>query len=380
MTGSVAYLLFIAPVAIAGLWFFKTARARSLWIAAWSLLILIQYAGAFAIPTLLCVLGTYVLSGYAAKSVGLKKKLLTAAAIAAPLGYLLAVKWPGGLVAGAPGASWIAPLSASYLSFQLIHFAVERGRGNIAKRVRPETFVSYALFFPTLPAGPIKRYENFRAQAEAPASFDSGEFSAGLFRVALGFFKKLAIAQSCWVWLDGWGHADDSGLIALACCWLYFIFIYADFSGYSDIAIGTAKMMGLRVEENFDWPIFATNPSEFWKRWHKTLTGFVRDYIFIPMGGSRVAFWRIGLNTTVAMAAVGLWHGFAANFLAWGLYHAGLLLGWRGIKRLTAHRLPDRAGRIVGCLVTANLVAVGWIFFDRPLDEAWTIIRAMLFL
>ncbi len=374
MIGSAAYLLFVAPIAVAGLWLIKSPRRRNIWIAAWSLAVLVQYAGAFAVPTLACVLWTYALSGFAAKNEGAKRKALTAAAMAAPLIYLIAVKWPGGPGQTAPGSAWIAPLSASYLTFQLIHFAVERARGNIAAKVRPESFASYALFFPTLPAGPIKRFENYRAQAETPSAFDSGEFSAGLFRVALGFFKKLVIAQACFTLLDGWRGAGESVFITWACCWLYFIFIYADFSGYSDIAIGTAKMMGISVEENFDWPIFASNPSDFWKRWHMTLTGFVRDYVFIPLGGSRVTSWRIAVNTAMAMAAVGLWHGFAGHFLAWGLYHAGLLLAYRGVRRFIAPRLSEKACRLAGWFVTANLVAAGWLLFDKPLGEVWAMI------
>ncbi|MCZ7586630.1 MAG: hypothetical protein M5R36_26670 [Deltaproteobacteria bacterium] len=287
------------------------------------------------------------------------------------------MKWPGDPVAAATGPAWIAPLAVSYLGFQLIHFAVERARGNIAPDARSSTFWSYALFFPTLPAGPIKRYENFRAQAESAAPFDTDLFTKGVFRVAVGFAKKSVLAYPAYVWLDGWQGATESAVAAWLGVYCYFAYIYLDFSAYSDIAIGAAAMMGLRVEENFRWPIFASNPSEFWKRWHMTMTGFLRDYVFIPLGGSREGALQTAVNTIITMTLIGLWHGIAWNFLAWGLYHAALLLGyrvWRNI--LPTHRL-GRPGRALGVLATFHLVGAGWILFDNPFRDALPLLRAL---
>ncbi|MBZ0271575.1 hypothetical protein K8I61_06040 [bacterium] len=377
MISSALYLLVLVPAGVACAWAIRNARARQVFIALFSLAVLAQYAGAFA----LLVAGasaSVLLLTRAAERRPKRRRALVAAAVAAPLALLVAVKWPG-FPWPAPEADWIAPLGVSYVTFQLIHYAIERGRGRVADE-GAATFFGYALFFPTLAAGPIKRFGPWAEQARKSGRPATSDLSVGAFRVAIGFLKKTAVAQTAYVALDGWADAGGPTLVAWGCAYLYFIYIYADFSAYSDIAIGTARMMGLRIEENFRWPILATNPSEFWKRWHMSLTSWLRDYVFIPLGGSKAGGARTIVNTVVVMAAIGIWHGFAWNFLAWGVYHALLLIAYRGVRRVLPLHAAPRIARVCGWAITFHLVAAGWILFDRPIEAAWPILKAFFFL
>ncbi|MCB1153754.1 MBOAT family protein [bacterium] len=378
MIGSALYLLILAPLGILVARLLPAGRGRNWAIAALSALVLAQYSGAFAIPTLGCVAFVYWAAKKSAAAPGSEGRAWHRAAVAAPIVYLVVIKLPWLRDAIPPDSVWITPLAVSYLAFQLLHFAVERRRRGLAQPVSADRFAAYNLFFPTLAAGPIKRYDFFAAQTDAKPAFDSGDFSAGLFRVALGFFKKLVVAQGALVALDGWRGAEASPLVAWGSAYLYYLYIYADFSGYTDIALGTARMMGYRVEENFRWPIFATNIQDFWRRWHITLTGFLRDYVYIPLGGSKAGLTRLVLATAATFGLIGLWHGIAWHFLAWGLFHAAALLMYRAIRNVLPSNEPSAMARLAGGLLTFHVVCVGWVLFDLPFDRALTVVAAML--
>jgi alginate O-acetyltransferase complex protein AlgI len=229
----------------------------------------------------------------------------------------------------------------------------------------------FTLFFPTMVAGPIKRYQNFAPQIDAVRAFEPLIFAAGTYRIAIGLVKKVVIADSMTPLvapLSAPGPLYDQGDYWIGVL-AYTIKIYFDFSGYSDIAIGLASLLGYDILENFDRPYRARNISQFWRRWHISLSSWIRDYLFVPLGGSR----RPGLtlvNLAVVMAIAGLWHGAAWHFVIWGLWHGFGLAVHRLWGTFVVSRVPA-LGRGVGwraasVVTTFVFVSLGWIFFASP--------------
>ncbi|MBW1883430.1 MAG: MBOAT family protein [Deltaproteobacteria bacterium] len=278
-----------------------------------------------------------------------------------------------GQVFGAESVSWlanwknpIAPLAISFFTFEFVHYLYEvRSHGRPPIR-NPLHFTLFAIFFPTLASGPIKRYVDFVPQLEALENPGVARAWAGAQRVVLGLFKKICLADLIveFVTVLDRTPVHTPQLIAVLAV-LQGFRIYFDFAGYSDMAIGLAQMFGLRVPENFDRPYRATSLQDFWRRWHMSLSLWIRDYIYIPMGGNR---GRQQLHILVAMAICGLWHGAAWNFVAWGLYH-GLGLGVESIVR---NRLPGlfsahKAVSFLRWIVCYSFVTYGWLLFFYPM-------------
>ncbi|MRR13808.1 MBOAT family protein, partial [bacterium] len=222
------------------------------------------------------------------------------------------------------------PLGLSFVTFALVHFLVEAYRGAVVPGVA--NFALYAFFFPTVTLGPIKRYPDFASDLESlteskDALPTGGDFSEGLVRILRGLVRKFVVADTVAVLVPYMTEPGGSRAMAVVGIIAFSLRIYYDFAGYSDIAIGVARLFGFRIMENFDRPYLQRNISEFWKHWHISLTRFITEYVFIPLGGSRASWWRVAVNTMVAMGVSGLWHGAGWNFVAWGLYHgAGLAL------------------------------------------------------
>ncbi|SPE62704.1 Putative poly(Beta-D-mannuronate) O-acetylase (modular protein) [Verrucomicrobia bacterium] len=223
------------------------------------------------------------------------------------------------------------PLGISFFTFEFIHYAVDRYRGT-APRGKFGEYLAFILFFPTMVAGPIKRYQDFRPKLIHPSLAWETDWRQGITRILAGLAKKFAVADLLTALTDHLNHAD----IAKAARWVlpiwllaYGMKIYADFSAYSDIAIGSARLFGLRVPENFDWPYLRTNIAQFWKHWHMSLYRWLVDYVFIPLGGSRTSPPRVYVNVLITMLLSGLWHGAGLNFVVWGLWHGMLLCAYR---------------------------------------------------
>ncbi|MDQ2993298.1 MAG: MBOAT family protein, partial [Candidatus Eremiobacteraeota bacterium] len=232
----------------------------------------------------------------------------------------------------------IVPLAISFFTFEYVHVLVDVYKGKITA-LGARDFWLFSLFFPTMVAGPIKRYQNFVPQIEtmlARRRIDPILFATGVFRIALGLAKKAIVADSMNPLVapllapgPTFTHADY-WIGALA----YAVKIYFDFSGYSDIAIGCALLLGFEILENFDRPYWSGNISIFWRRWHISLSSWIRDYVFIPLGGSRRGKVVALINLTFVMAVAGPWHGAAWHFVAWGLWH-GTGLGLHRVWELT---------------------------------------------
>lgn len=269
----------------------------------------------------------------------------------------------------------LLPLAISFFTFEFIHYLIDQKQGKIPEH-RFSEYMAFILFFPTMIAGPIKRFQDFVPQLKS-ARFSWAHINAGLGRILIGSAKKMIVADSMDLWIQPLyaGDYSNSGMGSLWIALLaYALKIYLDFSGYSDIAIGSARLFGIEVPENFNFPYLRPNIALFWRNWHISLTSWITDYVFIPLGGSRVAFPRILLNLILAMAVSGIWHGAAWHFLFWGLAH-GLMLAihrfWRDKLRPKISLLDHfpKVYYVLCTLLTFSLVTLSWGLFILPLDR-----------
>jgi alginate O-acetyltransferase complex protein AlgI len=279
----------------------------------------------------------------------------------------------------------LPPLGISFFVFEFVHYLVEVYRGGEPIR-RPADFALFSVFFPSLVAGPIKRYRQFIPSLhEGVARAGFADVAAGAQRIALGFFKKVVLADNLTLVINhyAWDFANLAPLEA----WGLFAAIAArilfDFSGYSDIAIGLARMMGVALPENFHWPYVATNLQDFWQRWHISLSSWIRDYVYIPLGGNRHGAVRKLLNGLIAFTLCGIWHGPAWNFALWGLWHG---LGLAVQSSYQAALGPVGRGiawifdflPFLSWLLTILFVGFGWLLFFYPVDQAWAMAAKLL--
>ncbi|MBR5354216.1 MAG: MBOAT family protein [Bacteroidales bacterium] len=275
----------------------------------------------------------------------------------------------------------VLPVGISFYTFQALSYSIDVYRGVIQPTRNAVAFFAYVSFFPQLVAGPIERATSLLPQFEQPRRFDYRTAVDGLRQMLWGFFKKMVVADSCAIYVDNiFDHPYwFNGASLLLAAVLFTIQIYGDFSGYSDIAIGCAKLFGIRLRRNFNVPYFSRDIAEFWRRWHISLTTWFRDYIYIPMGGSRVPKGRVLLNTLVIFLVSGLWHGANWTFVAWGAYHALLFLPLILMGRNRKYRNVVAEGRALPSLrelgqmlVTFFLAVMGWILFRADsIAEAW---------
>lgn len=276
------------------------------------------------------------------------------------------------------------PLGISFFTFEFIHYAVDRYRGQTEAGSFGE-YLSFILFFPTMVAGPIKRYQDFLPAVREPSAEWQKDWTQGTTRILTGLAKKFAIADFMTAFTSHLNVTDISHAQRWVLpFWLlaYGVKIYFDFSGYSDIAIGSARLFGIKVLENFDWPYVRTNISEFWGHWHMSLYRWLVDYVFIPLGGSRTSKPRVYINVLITMFLSGLWHGAGLNFIVWGLWHGMLLCvyrlwsNWRN-KFTTAP--PTAIGKFFGWALTFFMVNLGWAFFCMNLPTAAFFLERLFF-
>lgn len=275
----------------------------------------------------------------------------------------------------------ILPVGISFYTFQALSYSIDVYRRKLSPTRDITAFFAYIAFFPQLVAGPIERATNLLPQFGMLHKFDYQAAVDGMRRILWGLFKKVIVADSCAVMVNR-VFADYEtlpGSTLLIGAVLFAFQIYGDFSGYSDIAIGTARLFGFSLMQNFRVPYFSRDIGEFWRRWHISLNTWFRDYVYIPLGGSRVAKHKVVRNTFVIFLLSGLWHGANWTFLVWGGYHALLFVPLIATKRNRRHtdtvaedrRFPTFA-EMRGMAVTFCLVVVGWIFFRaETITDAW---------
>ena len=268
----------------------------------------------------------------------------------------------------------LAPLGISYFTFRALAYAIEIARGTI-QPVGWWRYLNYVAFWPTFLAGPIERPGSFLQQTETVTPIHAADVRIGVARIVMGLGKKMVLGavfyqvakpflllQTGAKNLAGWSTAET--WIALTA---YYLYLYCDFAGYSDAAIGTARLFGYRIRENFRLPVLATNVGEFWRRWHMSLTGWITDYVYIGLGGNRQGLSRAARNTFVAMLVVGLWHGLSLNFALWGLYHACWLNAYRLYRKRRSAPPPRTWWRTaLAWFVTFQIINLGWVLFVFP--------------
>lgn len=367
------------------------------------LLLLFASAGFYMafVPAYILVLGTTIAVDYAAGlrievSRGLARTVWLVASIAVTCLILFAFKYYGfftttfaglatlvGWHPSPPTLDLILPVGLSFHTFQSLSYVIEVHRGRQPAERDWSMFATYVLFFPQLVAGPIERPQNLLHQFHAARDPDPDLIASGLRRMAWGFFKKLVIADRLALLVNDVyaAPAAHSGPQLTAATVAFAYQIYCDFSGYSDIAIGTARVLGFRLMENFDAPYASKSTGEFWRRWHISLSTWFRDYVYVPLGGGREGAWRRTANLLVTFALSGLWHGAAWTYVAWGLLN-GLYVAFGHTTRESRDRLWAAAGldpagtprHAVMWLTTFLLTCVAWVLFRaNSLSDAWLI-------
>ena len=278
--------------------------------------------------------------------------------------------------------AWLLPVGISFYTFQTLSYSVDVYRRQLAPERHLGRFALYVSFFPQLVAGPIERASALLPQLQAPLARPSHlALMRGMSQVLLGFFKKVVVADTLAIQVDSIynNHEMQSGPALVLATVLFAFQIYCDFSGYTDIAIGVARMLGYDLMENFRLPYFSKSVTEFWQRWHISLGTWLRDYLYIPLGGNRHGAWNTYRNLMLTMLLGGLWHGASWNFVIWGGLNGGALAleralrnGW--ITTITGGWMK----KLLGVADTFVFICITWVFFrSQTLEQAWSILGRM---
>lgn len=371
---SILFLLYFLPVFLL-VYVLLPKKAKN----GWALLVSILFYAWGAPNFLYVVLGTSLLDFYLVKALYTttnqrKKKIWLCISVSLNLGLLAYFKYANFFIenvntalasVGIDQLAWTQvalPIGISFFTFQTLTYAIEVYRNEHPPFDRPTHYLLYKLIFPHAIAGPIIRFKSVAAQVldrqETP-----DDRLLGLFRFAIGLAKKVLIANVLAKQADLYMGGELSAL-SFDEAWLgilaYTFQIYFDFSGYSDMAIGLARMMGFRFPENFDSPYTAQSITEFWRRWHITLGAFMRDFLYIPLGGNRVRQkWRLYFNLWLVFLVSGLWHGASWNFVFWGAFHGLFLI----LDRLFLLKILAKIGKVPSVLFTFFIVAMAWVLF-----------------
>jgi alginate O-acetyltransferase complex protein AlgI len=386
------FLWFFTPVVLVAV--LVTPRSwRNGIIAVASLVFYAAGAGASTLLLLLCMVVNFVAGPMLEPDewdlARRRRKLLLIAVIVVDLGVLIIWKYAGFLTAQLDGFARLfggdlpvvhvlLPIGISFYTFHHISYAVDIYRGERPALRNPVSFVTYIAMFPQLIAGPIVRYREIADQLPQYRTHPLDDIAAGFPRFALGLCKKVIIADSLSPLVDAcFNTPGDEMTFAIA--WLgavaYTLQLFFDFSGYSDMAIGLGRMLGFRLPENFARPYASVTVTEFWRRWHMSLSRWFRDYVYFSLGGNRRGSARTYRNLIIVFTLTGFWHGANWTFLIWGLYHGALLIIERGFHLDAAPRRRAAPRR----LLTTVLVIIGWVIFRSPeLPQALTMIGHML--
>ncbi|MFE9743867.1 MBOAT family O-acyltransferase [Saccharothrix saharensis] len=384
------FLWFFLPVVLATV--LVTPRNwRNGVVAVASLLFYVSGAGGTTVLLLICMVGNFLAGRRLEPGAPGDRRLVLVGAIALNLAVLVVWKYAGfateqlhdiAAVVGAdlPVVELALPIGISFYTFHHISYVVDVYRGERPALREPVAFVTYIAMFPQLVAGPIVRFREIADQLPQPRMHRWDDIAAGFPRFALGLCKKVIIADSIAPLVDAC-FATPADEMTTSIAWLgaigYTLQLYFDFSGYSDMAIGLGRMLGFRLPENFARPYSSVTVTEFWRRWHMSLSRWFRDYVYIPLGGNRGGVWQTYRNLSIVFVLTGFWHGANWTFLVWGLFHGGLLVlerrfGWDSAPAGTRARIARR-------VLTMLLVVIGWVFFrSADLGTAFTIIGHLL--
>ncbi len=391
---SPAFLWYFMPAVLVALWVLPK-RARNVLVAVASVVFYAWGAGEFVLVLLGAVAVNFLVGlAFDSERVGgvpARRRALLVGAVVFNVSILVVWKYAPfasrqfqELVRSlGPNVDWAVrialPIGISFFTFHHISYTVDVYRGVRPPQRNVMRFVVYILMFPQLIAGPIVRYHQIDDQLPVDHPRDRlDDFAAGFPRFALGLFKKVVIADAIAPVVDA-VYGLPAGEINTSAAWVgalaFTLQIYFDFSGYTDMALGLGKMLGFRLPENFDRPYSAVSMTDFWRRWHMSLTRWFRDYVYISIGGNRGTTARTCRNLMFVFLLTGIWHGAGWTFVVWGAYHGVLLV----IERLTGLRdMRDRRWEPLRRAVVLLLVIVGWVPFRADtLSEAGTVLSAM---
>ncbi|MCB0489364.1 MAG: MBOAT family O-acyltransferase [Cyclobacteriaceae bacterium] len=341
------------------------------------------------IPAYIFILFATIIIDYIAgqlieKSAGPKKKKFLIASIVANLGVLGFFKYYNFFVENInsafgqldieihnlPYLNIILPIGLSFHTFQAMSYTIEVYRGNQKAEKHFGIYSLYVMFYPQLVAGPIERPQNMIHQFREKKYFKFTEFVSGLHQMLWGLFKKIVVADQLSIYVNSiYNHWElNFGLTLIVATYAFAFQIYCDFSGYSDIAQGAARTMGFQLMDNFRLPYFSKNVTEFWRRWHISLSSWLKDYLYITLGGNRGGRKRTYFNLILTMLLGGLWHGASWNFVVWGFLN-GVYLSLEKYVRELKLSLPSPAIRHLKMFGTFNLIALTWVFFRSTTFE-----------
>ena len=333
----------------------------------------------------------YIAAIWIEEKTGAKRRFAIVVSIAANLGFLGFFKYYNfaasnfASVLGLPPNHFflavVLPLGISFHTFQSISYVVDVYRGQQKAIRRPIDYALFISFFPQLVAGPIVRARNFFADLDNWQPPTQADIQYGSYLIAMGLTKKIVLADNFAAVADpyfGSVTAHPGGTMARGAVFAFTLQIFFDFSGYTDIAIGLARLLGFHFPINFRRPYLATSISDFWRRWHISLSTWLRDYLYIPLGGSRRGSLLTYRNLMLTMLLGGLWHGASWNFVIWGGYQGVLLSVERLLGLGDRSRKPGIVLRVPAMLITFALVSIGWVFFRAPtLPDSLIVLRAL---
>ena len=388
---SFSYLIFLPVVAI--IYFVLPRRIKNYWLLAASLFFYGCWRAEYLLLILFSIVATFACGLLVEKADSKqKKKTVLAVSFAVNLAILFFFKYFNFVAAtinsliSREAVSFLdvaLPVGISFYTFQALGYTVDVYRGEIKACRNLFTYALFVCFFPQLVAGPIERSSNLLPQFEVAHGFDYNNLLRGLLLVLWGFFQKLMIADRLAIYVDGaFGKYDSASGGALLLASVFFsLQIYCDFASYSNIAIGSAQIMGFTLMKNFDAPFFSKTIGEFWNRWHISLSTWFRDYLYIPLGGNRKGSARQCFNLLAVFLISGLWHGAAWTFVVWGALH-GLARVVGTITQRSRRELRERLGlehsplwSLVRILFTFSFVVFAFIFFRADsVSQAFSII------
>jgi alginate O-acetyltransferase complex protein AlgI len=364
---------------------FSQNALRKIYVIAFSLFFYYKSSGPYLLLFVFQIIVDFLFARKIEKEEGSSRQIWATTAVLFSLSFLLYFKYPNFIL---ENTNWLLlthfepvdlflPIGISFYTFQSISYVVDVYRGEIRSSRSFLDYAFYMTFFPHLVAGPIVRAKDFLGQINSPENLDARRYKESLFRIVTGLIKKLLIADYLGKYVDmvfqnpTFYSGGENLLGALS----YSFQIYFDFSGYSDIAIGLALLVGYRLKENFENPYGAVNVTEFWRKWHISLSTWLRDYVYIPMGGNRKGTFNTYLFLLITMLVGGFWHGASWQFVCWGAAH-GLALA---LHKAVHKYLPDGQWMdFIGGIFTFSFVTFCWIFFRASnFDTALLILNQM---
>ncbi len=396
---SIEFILFF--IAVLSVYFFLPLKYRILMLLVASCYFYMAFVPIYILILFITIVIDYFAGILIEKSEGKNRKILLILSLVSNIGILCYFKYFNflndnlssllqtfDLKNGISNLSILLPIGLSFHTFQAMSYTIEVYRGNQKSEKNFVTYALYVMFFPQLVAGPIERPQNILNQFKIKHQFEYNRFADGLKLMAWGFFKKVVIADRLSEMVD-YVYNDPThykGIPLIISTIFFSIQIYCDFSGYSDIALGSARMMGFDLMKNFDRPYASKSIPEFWRRWHISLSTWFKDYLYIPLGGNRVVIWRKYYNLLIVFLISGLWHGASWNFIIWGGIHGILLIISSIIENISFIKIKISESRLFksftsffSIILVFTLTSIAWIFFRASsFKDAYHVLKNLL--